>query len=510
MFHGDLLGERARITPSRTALVEVATGRRFTYADLDRRATRAASSVRALGVDPTDRVGLLSHNRVEFLDVFFAAPKGGFIVVPLGTRSTASEIAAIAHDCTMKTLVYENAFEAVVRDLKGLVPGLETAAIDGDALVSGEPAGTGHEARRGNPDDLWCLLYTSGTTGKPKGVKLPNRMIVWNGFNTVASWGLREDDVSPLFTPLYHAGGLGAFLTPIFTVGGRIVLQRAFDAGEVWRTIESEKATVVLGVPTIWKMLLEHPSFATSDLSSIRWLISGGAPLPHYIIEAYQKRGLVFRQGFGMTEAGVNCFAMTSEDSVRKAGSIGRPMPFMEVRLVDEGGRDVPRGEVGEMLFRGPHVCAGYWNNPEATRTAFDADGWLHTGDLARQDEEGFFYVAGRRKDMFISGGVNVYPAEIEGQLLLHPSVKDAAVCGVEDPRWGETGVAFVVAEATDPLARAIELAAFLRERLAKFKVPRGYVFVPELPRTAYGKVVKKTLTDDLAAGRLTLVRAEA
>lgn len=510
MFHGDLLGERARITPLRTALVEIATGRRFSYAELDRRAARAARGIARLGGDPGDRVGLLSHNRVEFLDVFFAAPKGGFIAVPLSTRATPVEIGAIAADCAMKALVYEAGFEGAVREIEALVPGLVTARIDGDALL----AGGGEAAARvpAGPEDLWCLLYTSGTTGKPKGVKIPHRMAVWNGFNTVASWGLREDDVSPIFTPLYHAGGLGAFLVPIFTAGGRIVLHRGFDAAEVWRTVESERATVVLGVPTIWKLLLEHEAFATADLSRLRFLISGGAPLPHFIIEAYQKRGLVFRQGFGMTEAGVNCFAMTSEDSVRKVGSIGRPMPFMEVRLVDQGGRDVSRGEVGEMLFRGPHVCAGYWNNEEATAAAFDAQGFLRTGDLARQDDEGFFYVAGRRKDMFISGGVNVYPAEIEGQLLLHPEVRDAAVCGVEDARWGETGVAFLVCDRGDgedaDLARG--LAAFLETRLARYKIPRGYVFVSELPRTPYGKVVKKTLVDDLVAGRVSRVSLDA
>lgn len=507
MFHGDLLGERARITPHAIGLVDVRTKGRLSFADLDERAGRAATSIAGLGVQLGQRVGLLAHNRLEFLDVFFGAPKGGYIVVPLGTRLTAPEISAIAVDCDMTALVYERSFEPLVAEVRARRPGLVTVVLDDDALMSSSQI---LQRQKGAPDDLWCLLYTSGTTGRPKGVKLTHRMMVWNGFNTVSSWGLREDDVSPLFTPLYHAGGLGAFLIPMIAVGGRVVLHRAFDPAEVWREIEAEKATVVLGVPTIWKILLEDPAFANANLSSLRWLISGGAPLPLYIIEAYQKRGLVFRQGFGMTEAGVNCFAMTNADSVRKAGSIGRPMPFMEVRLSDPHGRDVPTGEVGEMLFRGPHVCAGYWNNPEATHAAFDSDGWFHTGDLARRDEEGFFYVAGRIKDMFISGGVNVYPAEIEGCLLLHPNVRDAAVCAIEDPRWGETGVAFVVENGSqdgEAEARARDIASFLKERLAPYKVPRAFVFVPELPRTVYGKVVKGTLRDDLARGRVSAVR---
>ncbi len=382
-------------------------------------------------------------------------------------------------------------------------------ALDEPAAVADRPYGeltagldpAGFERRRCEPEDTYCLLYTSGTTGRPKGVVIPHRQVAWNGYNTVGSWQLREDDVSPIFTPLYHAGGLMAFLTPIFTIGGTIVLHRGFDVSEIWRTIERERCTVVLGVPTIWKMLMEAPEFATVDLSHVRAFYSGGAPLPHYIIEAYQQRGVVFKQGFGMTEVGVNCFSMTAEESVRKIGSIGKPLMFTEVRLVDEEGRDVPAGEVGELLFRGPHVCSGYWNNPEATAAALDADGWFHSGDLARRDEDGFFYIAGRQKDMIISGGVNVYPAEIEAALLLHPDVEDAAVVGVPDDRWGEVGVAFVVplgGRRLDPEA----LAAHLAERLARFKIPKRFELIDELPRTAYGKVVKGELRDRVLGSR--------
>jgi fatty-acyl-CoA synthase len=284
-----------------------------------------------------------------------------------------------------------------------------------------------------------------------------------------------------------------AFLVPLFVVGGTIVLHRGFDPSEIWRSIEEEGCTVVLGVPTIWKLLMEAPEFATADLSRVRWFISGGAPLPHYLIEAYQERGVVFKQGFGMTEVGVNCFAMTVEDSYRKKGSIGRPMMFTRVRLVDEEGRDVPTAEVGEMWFRGPHVCKGYWNNPEATAEALDEEGWFHSGDLAKRDDEGFFYIAGRQKDMIISGGVNVYPAEIEAALLLHPEVEDAAVVGVPHERWGEAGVAFVVARPGQPPAEE-DLVRHLESRLARFKLPKLFRFVDELPRTAYGKVVKGEL----------------
>jgi len=495
---GDVLGERARLTPERTALVYVPTGERFSYAALDARAVRMARVLReVLGLAVDDRFAVLTDNRVEFLDLFFAAPKAGLIIVPLGTRLTPYEIAGILAAAAPRVLIYGSEHAETVRALKDLVHIEHWIALDRtdqtdlSDLFQNIPAGDWKPAVRG-PEDLHCLLYTSGTTGKPKGVMIPHRQVVWNGYNTVIGWQLRDDDVSPIFTPLYHAGGVFAFLVPIFTIGGTIILHRAFDAADVWRTIAAERCTVVLGVPTIYKMLLESPEFPVTDLSSLRWLISGGAPLPLYLIEAYQQRGLTFKQGYGLTEVGVNCFTMTVEESVAHAGSIGKPLPYTETRLIDDEGGEVPADEVGELLLRGPHVSRGYWNNPEATAVALDADGWFHTGDLARRDAAGFHTIAGRKKDMIISGGVNVYPAEIEGELLLHPAVRDAAVVGVPHPTWGEAGVAFVVAQGDPPAAE--ELTDFLAARLAKYKIPREIVFVDALPRTAYGKVVKGEL----------------
>ncbi len=509
MIQADVVGERARLTPEKTALVDIATSERYSYRDLDHRAEACARlMLERCGLEKGDRIGILAHNRTEYLDAFFAAGKSGVVLVTLGTRLTAHELAHIVEDSEMRVLLYDGELAEVVRELRGLeaAAGVEHWVALDAPLESGDPSyGAWHgeladdaapfERVRCDGEDVYCLLYTSGTTGKPKGVMIPHRMVAWNGYNTVCGWQLREDDVSPIFTPLYHAGGLLAFLVPIFTIGGTIVLHHDFDAEEIWRAIESEGATVVLGVPTIWKLLMESPAFADVGLSRVRWFISGGAPLPHYIIEAYQQRGVVFKQGFGMTEVGVNCFAMTVEDSYAKAGSIGKPMMCTEVRLVDAEGRDVPDDEVGEMLFRGPHVSLGYWNNPEATAAALDADGWFHSGDQARRDADGYFYIAGRQKDMIISGGVNVYPAEIEGALLLHPGVEDAAVVGVPDEKWGEAGIAFIVPLAGHELEAEV-LKAHLAERIARFKIPRTYRFLAELPRTAYGKVVKGELKD--------------
>lgn len=512
MISADVLGERARLSPDAPALFVVDPPLRLTYRELDQRAVRCAAVWQQLGVGRGERVAILAHNRVEYLDAFFAAGKGGAILVTLGTRLTAHELAPILADAGARVVLYDGELAATVAALRPLAPEVACwVALDAplaaedprypELLAAVDPAA--FVPVRSEPEDVYCLLYTSGTTGRPKGVMIPHRQIAWNGYNTVCGWQLAADDVSPIFTPLYHAGGLMAFLVPIVTIGGRIVLHRGFDPAEIWRTVAAERATVVLGVPTIWKLLAEAPEFAATDLSSLRCLYSGGAPLPTWLAEIYQRRGLVFKQGFGMTEVGVNCFAMTVADSVAKLGSIGKPMMHTEVRLVDRelaDGHEVAVDEVGEMWFRGPHVSLGYWNRPQATAetyvTAADGTGpWLRSGDLARRDADGFFYVAGRAKDMIISGGVNVYPAEIEAVLLQHPGVRDGAVVGIAHPTWGEVGIAFVVPLAAGS-AEPESVLDFLGERLARYKLPKEIVHVAELPRTAYGKVVKGELAD--------------
>ncbi|MEE4271911.1 MAG: long-chain fatty acid--CoA ligase [Thermoanaerobaculales bacterium] len=505
MISADILGERSRLSPDRTALVEVATGRRFSYADLDARAVGCARMwLYGLGIRPGSRVGILSGNRVEFLDAVFAAAKSGIVLVPLNTRATPHELGYIVRDAGIQVVLYDNEHRPTVHRLRNTVDVDHWIALDEpddpedpDYAELVLTRGAGSSVRRHNrPEDPFCLLYTSGTTGRPKGVITPHRMVSWNAYNTVACWQLGETDVSPIFTPLYHAGGLGAFLMPLILAGGTVVLHAGFDAAEVWGAIETEKCTVVLGVPTIWKMLSDAPEFATAELGHVRWFISGGAPLPRHLIDIFRERGVVLRQGYGLTEVGVNCFSMTDEEAWKKAGSIGRPLMFTEAKVIDEAGQELPPGEVGELCFRGPHVSAGYWNNPEATAAAIDRRGWFHTGDMATCDEDGFFSIAGRAKDMFISGGVNVYPAEIENQLLQHPALGDAAVIGVPHDTWGEVGVAYVVAAEGSDVDTG-SLASFVESRLARYKVPKEFIVTDELPRTAYGKVVKGDLVED-------------
>ena len=502
MICADIIGERSRLSPDRTAVIDVATGARLSYREMDHRAATCARAwLYELGLKHGDRIGILSENRLEFLDAFFAAAKSGVILVPLGTRLTAAELAVVVSDCNLSALMYGAEHAETVRELTAEVGVGRLVALDGEGedltwetvLASiGEGEYVPPLCR---PDDPYCLLYTSGTTGRPKGVITPHRMVAWNAYNTVACWQLSEDDVSPIFTPLYHAGGLGAFLMPILLAGGTIVLHREFDASEVWRVIEEERCTVVLGVPTIWKMLADAPEFKTAGLGRVRWFISGGAPMPRHLVDIYRERGIVMRQGYGLTEVGVNCFAMSDDEAWTRAGSIGRPLMFTEARVVDEGGQLLPANEVGELCFRGPHVSAGYWNNPEATAASVDKEGWFHTGDMARCDEDGFFYIAGRAKDMFISGGVNVYPAEIENVLLQHASLADASVIGVPHATWGEVGVAFVVA-AEGAAVTPDDLGQFVGARLARYKIPKEFRIVDALPRTPYGKVVKGELLE--------------
>jgi fatty-acyl-CoA synthase len=336
------------------------------------------------------------------------------------------------------------------------------------------------------------ILYTSGTTGVPKGALLSHRMITWNAINTQVSWGLQESDIAPISAPFFHAGGLNVLTTPLYHLGGTIVLLRTNEPGEFLRATAAERGTILFAVPTVFQTLMEHPTFDSTDLSSVRFCVTGGSSCPLPIIEGYALRGLVFRQGYGLTEVGVNCFSLAPEDALRKAGSVGRPVFHSRARLVDDEDRDVAAGDVGELVLAGPHVCSGYWHRPEATAEAFRG-GWWHTGDLARRDEDGYYYIVGRKKDMYISGGENVYPTEVEGVLATHPEVAEVAVIAQPDPKWGEVGVAVGVLR-TPGAVTAEELIAFCDGKLARYKIPRRVVFVDVLPRNAMGKVIKSEL----------------
>ncbi len=501
MHAADLLSARARLTPDREALYEVATGRRYSYAELNLRANRLANALMGLGVRAGDRVAILAYNSVVFLDLLYGLAKIGAIFTPLNWRLTGHELAYIVGDCSPRVLLVGPDCLETYRELQALAPTPTVVALDETAIVDVPryadllAAASPDEPARPPLDGEtpYTILYTSGTTGRPKGAVLPHRQILWNAINTVISWGLTEHDVSPVFTPLFHAGGLFAFLTPILYAGGRIVLSKGFDATTTLELICSERCTVILGVPTVFQMWLNAPSFDTADFRHVHFFISGGAPCSPALIRTWRERkGVIFRQGYGLTEVGTNCFSMTDAESALKVGSVGKPILHSEMRLTDpETGAEVPDGQAGELLIRGPHVCLGYWGNPEATAEAI-RDGWFHTGDSARRDADGFYTIAGRYKDMIKSGGENVYAAEVEAVFREHAAVADAALIGQPDPKWGEVGLVVVMLK-PGAQASADDLLALCQGRLARYKIPKRVVF-DALPYSPYGKVIKQEL----------------
>ena len=490
---GEWLDRREQLSPDHIALVDVTTGVRLTYRDLNLRARALATLLAERhGVRQSDRVAILAANCPEYLDALFACALLGAILVPLNWRLTVPELRGILSDCEPVLLLHDAAYRAAAVMVSGLGDGPPLLALGDFPGADAELAARATPFDTAYGEEIALILYTSGPTGVPKGAMLSHRMLTWNAINTQVSWGLREIDMAPVFSPFFHAGGLNVLTTPLFQLGGTIVLLRDSTPAAVLEAIARERCTLVFAVPAVFQALLEHPDFASTDFSSVRFCITGGASCPPPILDAFARRGIEFRQGYGLTEVGVNCFSLAPDEALRKAGSVGRPVFHSRARIVDGDDRDVAPGAVGELVLAGPHVCSGYWRRPEATAEAYRG-GWWHTGDLVRCDAEGYYYIAGRKKDMYISGGENVYPAEVEGVLAAHPAVAEVAVLGMPDPKWGEVGLAVVVPRVPGALTEQ-EVIAYCDGKLARYKVPRRIVFCDALPRNAMGKVVKAEL----------------
>jgi len=344
-------------------------------------------------------------------------------------------------------------------------------------------------------EDIACLLFTGGTTGLPKGAQISHRQICWNVLNTVIH-DLAHDDIYLCVFPLFHAGGLFAYLSSQVVFGNTSILTRQFDPVQVLDLIEREQVTVFAGVPTMYQVMTQAPNYAEADLSSLRFCTSGGAPLPVPLVKKYtEDHGIRFKQGFGMTEFGPGLFALPPEDAIRKAGSIGRPNFFVDVRVVGEDNQPLGPNEIGELVLKGPSSSSGYWNNPEASAEVLDDEGWFHTGDLVYYDEDWYFYVTDRKKDMFISGAENIYPVEIESMLYKHPAVHMCAVIGIPDERWGQVGMACVVLKPDESTSEG-DLLAFMYDNLARYKVPKFIEFMDALPLSSMGKILKRELKE--------------
>ena len=505
MHAADLMSKRADLTPNRVALVELETGRRFTYAELNARANRLANFMQEkLGVGNGDRVSILAKNSITYIDLFYGLPKIGAIFAPFNWRLTANELTYLVNDLEPKVLICEPDFVSTLEEMQANIQVEHFVSLRGaeleDALYLEEELEIASSNEPEHPvlngESPYCILYTSGTTGYPKGAVIPHRQILFNCINTVISWGLKESDVSPVYTPLYHAGGLFAFLTPLLYLGGRIILARDFDAAASLQWILEEGCTVILGVPTLFQMWIDSDYFDEANFSNVHFFVSGGAPCPPKLMNAWRdKKGIIFRQGYGLTEVGANCFSMTDEDSVPKTGSVGKPIFHSKMRIADPNtGEDVPVGESGELLIWGPHVCSGYWRNPEATDESIK-DGWFYTGDMAHKDEQGFYYIDGRYKDMIKSGGENIYTAEVEAVYKQHPAIKDAALIGKAHKKWGEVGLMVLILEESQQVTDA-QLKNFALKSLAKYKIPKEVIFADDLPYSAYGKVEKAKLRE--------------
>ncbi len=508
MFVGDFLGRRALYTPDALAVVDAGKvpHRSFTYTELNNRANRLANWLQdGAGIQQGDRVAILAHNGVEFLDVFFACGKLGAIMVPLNWRLHPRELLTLIDNTTPKVLIYSDDFSAPVKSLSGTATSikyfmhLEGWGIPGSRdfeRTLSESLLRPVTTESLTEEDIACLIFTGGTSGMPRGAQISYRMIAWNTLNTIIH-DLQHGDVTVNTFPLFHTGGLLVYTVPLLILGGTVILTRKFDAAQVLDLLQNYAATVYAGVPTTYQMLTQAPNWQESDLSNLRFCTSGGAPLPVRLVEQFRdEKGVQFKQGFGMTEFGPGVFALAQDDAIRKAGSIGRPNFFVDARVVDEHNQPVPPNTVGELVLRGPSLCSGYFNDAEANATAVDDEGWFHTGDLARVDEGQYFYIVDRKKDMYISGGENIYPAEIEQVLYLHPAVELCAVVGIPDEKWGEVGKAFVVrkagADATDS-----DLMAHMQHHLAGYKVPRQIEFVEALPISAAGKILKRELVNE-------------
>ncbi|HEX8691345.1 MAG TPA: AMP-binding protein [Longimicrobium sp.] len=484
-----------RIAPDRCALVDRSRGGRLTYAELDAGADRWAAVLRALGIGRGDLVAVLAGNRREVVEVFFACGRLGAALLPLNWRLAAAELAPILADARPAVVLGEERFRARAEDaLRGADEAPPWIDLDLDVpalLARGGPSAPDVEV---GPEDAALVLYTSGSTGKPKGAVLPHRQLFYNAVATTTAWELGPADVAPVSTPFFHTGGWNVFATPLWHRGGTIVLFDAFDADGYLDAVAEEGITVALTVPTMLLMLTESPRWGRA-LPSLRFFISGGAPCPRSLAAKVRAAGYRFREGYGLTECGPNCFAISDQEALRRPGSVGWPVPMLEMRLEAADGGEAAPGEPGELLLRGPQVFAGYLRSPERTAEVFTGDGWLRTGDLARRDEDGVFTICGRRKEMFISGGENVFPGEVEAALADCPGVAEVVVVGVRDERWGEVGRAFVVPRGEAAPSEA-ELIAHARSRLAGYKVPKQVVFLPEIPRLGSGKPDRRALQE--------------
>lgn len=503
---GQIALKRAQLMPDKTAIIF--EGQPVTFKELNDGANRCAHMIQQKGIKKHDRLAVLLGNCIEFLEAYFGAAKLGLIFVPLNWRLMPPELEYQLNDSGARMLLVHDQFLSNIEQirtrvkvegdkfiyLKSDIPGQPECpdwAQDYAALVSGQPA---DEPVPDSPvvfEDPLAIVYTSGTTGNPKGAVLSHEQTYFKNFQVLIYTGGSTDDVLLAQMPLFHSGGLFIVATPALNAGITVVMRRGFNPNEFAEDIERYKATTVFALTTMWKMILATGKLDQIDASSVRSVVGGGERVPPSLFEDLSKRGLHMQQGFGQTENSA-MMLLPKEDIFRKMGSVGKPGFFTDIWIAGDDGKRLPPNTIGEIVATGPTVMSGYWNNLEETKKVI-VDGVLHTGDLGYTDEEGYFYIVDRAKDMYRSGGENVYPAEIEKILFDHPSIANVAVIGVPDEKWGETGMAFVQLKPGQEITGE-EVLEFLKGKVAKFKYPKHVKFVQELPLTSTMKVKKAEL----------------
>ena len=495
----DWLEHHAYRSGERLAICDLETEQKLTYRQLNDRSARLATYLHTLGVERDKRVALLLPNCVEFFEIQFACAKLGAICVPINWRLAVRELQHILDDCDPSILIYHQMFEEQIVAIKK--HGLEMLELKDFGLASDYTyaVDTPVEIQLQNHpkmEDTWLLLYTSGTTGLPKGVKITYLMVLMNILNMGLVAGVSSRSVQLVLLPFFHVGGINLYANPILHAGGTVIVLRQFDPSTVLTALSNESLgiNIFFGVPTQLQMISQLPEFNSVDLSSIDYACVGGSACSEALLRQWLDKGVPLSQGWGMTETGPGSLVLDASDALRKIGSCGKPVLYNEVQIVDDKLKKVGVDEVGQLIVRGPNVTPGYWGSSEANETDF-SDGWLKTGDAAKVDREGYFYIVDRIKDMFISGGENVYPAEIENVLYELPGILEVAVIGIPDEKWGEVGMAVVVCNPQLVLEEGVILD-HCSKHLAKYKVPKRVVFTAEIPKTASGKIQKTLLLD--------------
>ncbi len=501
---GLILSKRAQLTGSRIAYVGSESGLRLTFAELNGRANRIANALIDLGVSKGDRVGILMMNSAEYLESYFAIAKIGGVVVPLNWRLVADELEFILKDSGCTVLLYGDEFTALVDDLNSRgdktdinywihSQATHLPAFAKDYELLREAASDAEPPIGAEDDDLLYIMYTSGTTGLPKGVVHTHTTTFWALVTWMVSADMHDRDVFLAALPMFHVGALTPITINVYC-GTTSVVMREFEPARAWELIHEEKITTSILVPAMLNFMIQVPDLDDYDISSLRWIECGAAPLPVSLIEQYLAIGIDVQQIYGLTEACGPACIIAGEDAVRKIGSTGRGFFHTDIRVVTEDGSDVEPEEQGEVWVRGKHIMKEYWNRPDATAETITQDGWLRTGDVAMIDADGFIYIKDRIKDMIISGGENVYPAEIENVILSHPDVVEVAVIGQPSEKWGESPFAVVVSK-NDALT-VDDILAHCDGKLARFKLPKGGAFIDVIPRNANGKVLKRLLRE--------------